>query len=143
MFYWSFYSLISSSCFVCLWNVHCVLSASKVGCHVTINIMCVTVLTYCTWVCLSAVCMHASLLWPFSNGQEKKPADACGVKENELRDNRKMDKSLNNLPTTPSSHPPTQPALSVPTHNRSKLSLSPPDQSQTCFHSNEPAQRCH
>lgn len=57
-------------------------------------------------------------------------------RENEVEDNRKRDKSLNMLPPT---HPTSQHSMSPPTITPN----SPSVQSQTCFHSNEPAQQCH
>lgn len=65
------------------------------------------------FACQWCACMPLCCGW---NGQEKKPADACGVKENELRDNRKWIKALTPSPPPPAAtHLPSQHSVSPPT----------------------------
>lgn len=65
-----------------------------------------------------------SLMWHFTNGPESCWSSWCQStnEEDGFEDNGQMDKSHSMLPLT---HPPHQPALHVPTHNPSKLSLGP------------------
>lgn len=165
MFCWS---LIS--CFIYLWTT---VSASKVACHDIIRIMyallhiCQAVLVRSSLLCpfpkekSLPVASDQKLRERIERWQENgwklehlNGKYVCHDRPEEChcillarRDGPFFFLPLNAPPPQPTNqpaiHPPTQPALHVPTHNRSKLSLSPPNQSQACFHSNELAQRRH